>query len=131
MTRIEKLKAWIEQSKTLVIFTGAGISTPSGIPDFRSSNDDSFEKILNYGYMIDNKDEFREIYDKLVYSDPYMVLGDFMSYKKAQENVNEIYKDKYRFTKIELINTMHSYIFSSDRSINEYAKNIWEISKLD
>ena len=76
MTRIEKLKAWIEQSKTLVIFTGAGISTPSGIPDFRSSNDDSFEKILNYGYMIDNKDEFTKyVFDKLYYPNALPNLG--------------------------------------------------------
>ncbi len=89
------------------------------------------DNLINGSLKTENKDEFREIYDKLVYSDPYMVLGDFMSYKKAQENVNEIYKDKYRFAKIELINTMNSYIFSSDRSIEEYAKNIWEIPKLD
>ena len=76
VTKIEKLKAWILESKTLVIFTGAGISTPSGIPDFRSGMDHSFEKILNYGYMIKNKDEFTKyVFSKLFYKDAKPSLG--------------------------------------------------------
>jgi NAD-dependent deacetylase len=67
MTKIERLKAWIMEAKTLVIFTGAGISTPSGIPDFRSSQDRSFEDILTYGYMIDNKDSFTNYVFKHLY----------------------------------------------------------------
>ena len=70
MTKIEKLKKWIDESKTLVVFTGAGISTPSGIPDFSSNNDFSFEKILNYGYMMKNPDEFTEyVFHHLFYKD--------------------------------------------------------------
>lgn len=70
MTKIERLKSWINEAKTLVVFTGAGISTPSGIPDFRSGNNFSFEKILTYGYMIENKDEFTKyVFSHLYFPD--------------------------------------------------------------
>ena len=95
------------------------------VPEIKKTIDN-----LQNGFFESNREEFREIYDKLLYSDPYMVLGDFMSYKKAHEHVTELYKDKYAFAKITLINTMKSTLFSSDRSIEEYAKNIWKISKL-
>ena len=70
MTKIEKLKKWIEEAKTLVVFTGAGISCPSGIPDFRSQKDRSFERILTYRYMEENNDEFtRYIFSKLYHKE--------------------------------------------------------------
>lgn len=76
MTKIEKLKKWIDEAKTLVVFTGAGISTPSGIPDFRSSKDNSFEKVLNYGYMLDYKDEFTKyVFEHLYYPNAKPSLG--------------------------------------------------------
>lgn len=58
-------------------------------------------------------------------ADAYMTLADFDSYVKAQERVNATYKDKYKFADMSLVNTAKSGIFSSDRSIAEYAKNIW------
>ncbi len=60
-------------------------------------------------------------------ADAYMTLADFESYVKAQERVNETYKDRYRFSDMSLVNIAKSGIFSSDRSIKEYAKNIWRI----
>ena len=97
------------------------------VPEIKKTVDN----LINGFFDFVPKDEFREIYDKLVYSDPYMVLGDFMSYKKAHENVNNLYKDKYKFARIELYNTRKSTIFSSDRSIEEYAKNIWKIQRIE
>ncbi|MCR5112923.1 MAG: hypothetical protein K6A63_03175, partial [Acholeplasmatales bacterium] len=59
MTKIEKLKKWINESKTLVILTGAGISVPSGIPDFRGEGKkNKAEEILTYKYMISHNKEF-------------------------------------------------------------------------
>ncbi len=74
--------------------------------------------------------EFKEIYERLLYNDEYMVLGDFESYRLAQEHINELYKDKLRFARICLVNTMKSPYFSSDRSIEDYARDIWHIKKL-
>ena len=60
-------------------------------------------------------------------ADAYMALADFDSYVKAQERVSEVYKDKYRFGDMSLTNIAKAGVFSSDRAIMEYAKNIWHL----
>ena len=59
-----------------------------------------------------------------------MVLGDFESYRLAQEKVNETYKDKMKWAKMSLINIARSNIFSSDRSIEDYNDKIWHLNKI-
>ncbi len=58
-------------------------------------------------------------------ADAYMALADFDSYVKAQERVSECYTDKYKFGDMSLTNIAKAGVFSSDRAIMEYAKNIW------
>ena len=58
-------------------------------------------------------------------ADAYMALADFDSYVKAQERVSATYIDKYKFGNMSLVNIAKSGVFSSDRAIMEYAKNIW------
>lgn len=58
-------------------------------------------------------------------ADAYMILADFDSYVKAQKKVSQTYVDKYKFGDMSLVNIAKAGIFSSDRAIMEYAKNIW------
>ncbi len=58
-------------------------------------------------------------------ADAYMTLADFGDYVRAQNDVSETYKDRDKFTKMSLTNIAKAGIFSSDRAITEYAKNIW------
>ena len=58
-------------------------------------------------------------------ADAYMTLADFGDYVRAQNDVSETYKDREKFTKMSLTNIAKAGIFSADRAINEYAKNIW------
>ena len=58
-----------------------------------------------------------------------MVLKDFASYTQAQTLVDKAYKDTSAFNKMALINTAKAGFFSSDRSVEEYAKNIWNLQK--
>ena len=58
-------------------------------------------------------------------ADAYMNLADFDSYVKAQELVSKTYKDERKFMNMSLTNISKAGIFSADRSITEYAKNIW------
>ena len=74
--------------------------------------------------------EFENIYNNLVNVDPFMCLADFDSYAKAHEKVNEAYSDRERFMKMSLSNIAGAGMFSSDRSIKEYAEKIKEYQKL-
>ena len=58
-------------------------------------------------------------------ADAYMTLADFESYKAAQDRVSETYCDAYKFGNMSLVNIAKAGIFSSDRAVAEYAKNIW------
>lgn len=76
---------------------------------------------------------FLDIYNSLLKSeggdraDRYFVLEDFESYRKAQEKISEVYKDEMRFGKMCLLNIANSAYFSSDRTIREYAEEIWKL----
>ncbi|MEN8079314.1 glycogen/starch/alpha-glucan phosphorylase [Clostridioides difficile] len=81
--------------------------------------------LINGKYCKD-KDRFRTIYENLLtYNDEFFVLKDFDSYLKAQECVNKLYIDKEKWQRMCGVNIAHSGIFSSDRTIKEYATGIW------
>lgn len=89
--------------------------------------------MLINGTLDHDTELFREIYDSLLNGyngsrpDEYFVLKDFASYAEAQERVNEAYKDKEKWAKMAILNTAHSGKFSSDRTIKEYAEDIWNL----
>ncbi len=70
---------------------------------------------------------FAEIAMSLRTQDPYMVLADFDSYRAAQQYAAECYADKEKFAKMSLNNIAGAGIFSADRAVTEYAKNIWAL----
>ena len=60
-------------------------------------------------------------------ADSYMTVADFASYKAAKAHAVEVYQDRSRFTKMSLTNIARAGIFSSDRSVEQYAKEIWNL----
>jgi len=60
-------------------------------------------------------------------ADSYMTVADFASYKAAKAHAVEIYQDRTRFAKMSLTNIARAGIFSSDRSVKQYAKEIWNL----
>lgn len=70
---------------------------------------------------------FTEIATSLRTQDPYMVLADFDSYRAAQGYAAQCYADKMKFAKMSLNNIAGAGIFSADRAVDEYAKNIWNL----
>ena len=76
-----------------------------------------------------NGNQFNEIADNLKNKDPYMALKDFDSYQKAQAYASECYKDKLKWEKMSLANIAGAGIFSADRAVEEYAKDIWGLTK--
>lgn len=79
---------------------------------------------------------FKEIHDSLVYGvegqrpDIYYVLADFDSYVKAQEKIAAAYADKKGWARKTLINIANSGKFSSDRTIEDYVRDIWHLKKV-
>ena len=59
-----------------------------------------------------------------------MALTDFADYNRAQNKVSELYADKEVWNRMSLMNIASSGIFASDRSIDDYAKNIWDATPL-
>ena len=70
---------------------------------------------------------FNDVANSLKNNDPYMVLADFDSYRKAQHYVAECYNDKMKWAKMSLNNIAGAGIFSADRAVAEYADNIWHL----
>jgi starch phosphorylase len=59
--------------------------------------------------------------------DPYLCLADFRSYSDAQLKVDAAYRDKARWAKMAILNTARMDKFSSDRTIHEYAREVWNL----
>jgi starch phosphorylase len=88
------------------------------------------KQLVNGFFESVHREEFREIFDNLVNQDQYYVLKDFHAYVKANEQVNQAYKDSSNWAKMALINIAKSGKFSSDRSIEDYKNKIWKVKKI-
>ena len=85
------------------------------------------EQLIN-GFFPDSNEEFRALYDFLLYNnDEFFVLKDFDSYSKARASIGERYRNRDAWLTSSIVNIAHSGIFSSDRTIKEYADEIWKI----
>ncbi len=74
---------------------------------------------------------FGPIYDSLFYTDNYLLMADFDAYDEAQNLVARDYLDETTWIKKSILNVARSGKFSSDRTIREYAKDIWKVPLLD
>ena len=84
------------------------------------------------GSWAENKAEFKLIYDELMFkNDEYLLLADFDDYCRAQENVGRRYLDRQGWARMCLVNIAQSGYFSSDRTIEEYVRDIWHINKIN
>ncbi|MGA9227346.1 MAG: glycogen/starch/alpha-glucan phosphorylase [Mesobacillus sp.] len=85
------------------------------------------DQLVN-GFFPDTENHFTEIYDSLLgYNDQYFVLRDFDSYASAHQMVSRKYLDRKAWLQMSLVNIAKSGFFSSDRTITEYADQIWKI----
>ena len=104
------------------------------------NNDMDIRKVLmqliNGYYAPEDPERFREIYDSLLNTncsnraDTYFILKDFKSYAQAQKKVEEAYRNEKGWAKSAILNVASVGKFSSDRTIEEYAKEIWNLSKV-
>ncbi len=93
-------------------------------------------QLINGFYSHNDTEQFRSLYDSLLntnctqYADRYFVLKDFRAYAQAQERVMEAYKDESRWARSAILNVANVGKFSSDRTIEEYVRDIWHLRKL-
>ncbi len=91
------------------------------------------DSLVDGTFAHDNPELFRGVFNSLLgsdRSDEYFVLKDFASYAEAQERLERIYKNKDEWSRMAVINTAKSGKFSSDRTIREYAKEIWNLKPM-
>jgi starch phosphorylase len=92
-------------------------------------------QLVNGFYSPENPELFREIYTSLLGSggeraDQYFILKDFRSYEAAQQKVENAYRNTALWMKAAILNVAHCGKFSSDRTIEEYVKDIWHLQKV-
>lgn len=71
---------------------------------------------------------FRPLVDALFNSDPYLLFADYQSYVECQDKVGQAYQDPEHWARMSILNTARMGYFSSDRSIRDYAENIWKVT---
>ena len=92
-------------------------------------------ELINGTFSPEDPNLFRDLYDSLLNgngnrADEYFVLADFEDYVRIQNEVDKAYKDKEKWAKMAIINTAKSGKFSSDRTIKQYAEEIWDIKPI-
>jgi len=88
-------------------------------------------QLINGFLCPQNPELFREIYDSLLNGrDEYFILKDFESYAQAHRRIVEAYQNRENWTKMQIMNTAKSGKFSSDRTIKEYAEEIWHLEPI-
>ncbi|XP_025411692.1 glycogen phosphorylase isoform X1 [Sipha flava] len=85
------------------------------------------DQIQNGYFSPNNPDEFKDIVDVLLKWDRFFLMADYEDYIKAQDKVDEAYMDQNRWTRMCIRNIATSGKFSSDRTITEYAREIWSV----
>ena len=76
-------------------------------------------------FSADDPARFRPVAENLIHHDPFMVLADFRSYASCQRTVEKAYRDRAEWTRKSILNVAHMGRFSSDHSIENYARDIW------
>ena len=90
-------------------------------------------QLINGFYSPEDPELFRDIYNSLLYDakpDVYFILKDFRSYADAQKKIEEKYRDSEGWARSVMLNTACSGKFSSDRTIEEYVRDIWHLDKV-
>ena len=93
-------------------------------------------QLINGTYSQEDPELFRPLYNSLLEhdggrrADTYFILKDFKAYAEAQREVEKAYRDEKRWARMAMLNTASCGKFTSDRTIEEYAENIWKLDKV-
>jgi starch phosphorylase len=91
----------------------------------------ALDQIRDGFFSPDDRGRFQAIFDTLVnYGDHYLLLADYARYVKAQESADELYRSPDEWNRKALLNVSGMGVFSSDRTIGDYARDIWHVEPL-
>lgn len=83
------------------------------------------------GYLSEYHEQFKPLYDEIIYkNDEYFLLEDFNAYRDAHLEIQRRYQDRQGWAKSCLVNIAKSGFFASDRTISEYAQDIWNLKSI-
>jgi starch phosphorylase len=117
----------------IIIF---GMSTPEAerlksiySPRDCYNNNQELHKAIDFMSAGFSGKQFTDVVNALLNTDTYMVLADFNDYCRAQKDATALYADPYKWNSMSLVNIAQSGIFAADRSIEDYARDIWHCAK--
>jgi len=102
---------------------------PAEFIEKSSALKEALDMISNNFFSLEEQGIFKHIVDHLIYTDTFLLCADFDDYCAAQERVSALYKNNKEWTKKSIINVAKSGKFSSDRTVSDYAKDIWGVLK--
>ena len=95
-------------------------------PELREAID-----LISSGFFSDGDSGlFQPLVDSLLTRDDYMLLADYQDYVECQERVSQAYADRNAWTRMSILNCARVGRFSSDRSIREYCRDIWNVTPI-
>jgi starch phosphorylase len=89
------------------------------------------DQIASGVFSPNEPDRFRPIVDALLHHDEYLLLVDYQAYVDRQDDVEQAYRDQEHWTRMSILNSARCGYFSSDRSIRDYAEQIWKAGPVD
>jgi starch phosphorylase len=93
-------------------------------PELRETLDLIADGFFSHG----DREVFRPLVDSLLSRDDYLLLADYQSYVDCQERVTDAYRDQTGWARMSILNAANVGRFSSDRSIRDYCRDIWNIA---
>lgn len=98
--------------------------------DYYQNNEElraAIDRISSGHFSRGDRELFQPIVDSLLYDDQYMLFADYQQYVDCQERVSDVFKDRKTWIKMSILNTARMGKFSSDRSIMDYSRKIWDV----
>jgi starch phosphorylase len=106
----------------------AGGYRPRDVYESNPALRETLDTIASGLFADGDRNLFQPMIDSLLTRDEYMLLADYQAYVDAQERAGDAYRDRENWTRMSILNCARVGRFSSDRSIREYCRDIWNVS---
>ena len=104
---------------------------PRGIYESNPALREVIDSILSGQFSRGDRSLFHPLVDGLLYNDPYLLFADYQAYVDCQDQVSATFLDRDRWARMSIYNVSRIGRFSSDRSIQEYCKGIWDVTRFE